>query len=310
MSIDAGVVLFTAAVAIASALLFGAGPALQFARTNLAVALREGGRTHTPGRARLAVGRALVVGQLACSVVLVIAAGLLVRTLAELYRVDLGFHPDHVLTAQVQVPPSSYPTPDTVVGFYRTLVDRIERAPGVSSAAAIRVLPLSRIIGDWSITVEDHPSAPNENPNGDYQWTTPDYFTTVGATLVRGRLFARTDESSTPPVAVINEAMAARYWPTEDAAGRRFKMGTASEPWVTVIGERSGHAPADMVIQPPRSEMYLLHSQLPTTVGGAGRAMDLVIGNHRRSDGIGRCASGHRPRAGSLAADRAHSHAR
>jgi putative ABC transport system permease protein len=274
--IDAGVLAFTAAVAVLAALVSGVGPAVQFARTNLADALRDGGRSNTPGRARLAVRRLLVVAQLACSVVLVVAAGLLLRTLAELSRVDLGFTPDHVLTAQMQLPPTWYPADTGVVALYRTVVDRLEEAPGVVSAAAIRVLPLSRIIGNWTITVEGRPTGPTENPNADFQWATPDYFRTIGATLDRGRLFTAADREQTPLVAVINEMMAHRYWPTTDAVGRRFKMGDMNQPWMTVIGViKNTHA--NSFVEPPRAEMYLLHSQLPETVGGSARGMDLVI---------------------------------
>ena len=276
IEIDAGVVVFTAVVAAAAALLCGVGPALQFARANLAMALREGGRSLTPGRGRLAVGRVLVAGQLACSVVLVIAAGLLLRTLSQLSQVNLGFNPHGVLTAEVQLPPAIYTTPDRTVGFYRDLINRLEASPGVQSAAAIRVLPLSRVIGNWSITIEDHPAAPSENPNGDFQWATRDYFQTIGATLARGRLFATTDDAGTPPVAVLNEAMAKKYWPNEDAIGRRFRMGDAKAPWITIVGIiRNTHA--NDIVEAPRSEMYLLYPQLPQILGGATRGMALVI---------------------------------
>src|SRR5262249_27665147 len=123
VGIDGGVLAFTGVVAIVVALLFGSGPALQFARANLGDALREGGRTLTPGRGRLVAGRLLVVGQLACSVVLVVVAGLLTRTLVELYRVDLGFNPHRVLTAQLQLSRASYAATQDVVAFYRTLIE-------------------------------------------------------------------------------------------------------------------------------------------------------------------------------------------
>jgi predicted permease len=276
VGIDGSVLAFTAVVAVVAALLFGAGPAVQFARANLSDALRDGGRTNTPSRARLFVGRLLVVGQLAASVVLVIGAGLLVRTMIELNRVNLGFNPQHVLTAQVQVPMASYPDNAATIGFYRRLIADLEAQPGVVSAGAIRVLPLSRIIGNWSITVEGRPPLPNENPNGDFQWTTPDYLKAIGATLVRGRVFADTDREDTPPVAIVNETMAQRYWPDDGAIGRHFRMGPPSAPWITVVGVlRNTHH--NGVVEQPRAEMYLLHAQLPQTIGGAARGMDLVV---------------------------------
>jgi putative ABC transport system permease protein len=274
--IDATVLGFTGVVALLAALLFGAGPALQFARANLADALREGGRTQTPGRTRMLLGRGLVIGQLACSVVLIIGAGLLVRTLVGLSRVDLGFDPHGVLTAELALPTSAYPTNDVVIDFYRRLTDRLEALPGVESAGAIRLLPLSRTIGNWSITIEGRPSQPNENPNGDFQWTTPDYFKTIGASIARGRGFTPADREQTPPVVVINQTMAGRYWPNEDAIGRRFKMGTATQPWMTVIGIlRDTHH--NGVVEAPRAEMYLLHAQLADIIGGAPRGMAIVM---------------------------------
>jgi putative ABC transport system permease protein len=276
VDLDAGVLVFTTGVALLAAMAFGSGPAWQFARANLPDALRDGGRTSTRGRTRLFVGRLLVVAQLACSVVLVIGAGLLVRTLIELYRVDLGFDPRHVLTAQIQLPVPSYPTDETVVSFYRELATRLEAQPGIEAAGAIRVLPLSRLIGNWSITIEGKPRGPLDNPNGDFQWATPGYFAAMGTRLVRGRFFTNDDREGAPPVVVVSEAMADRYWPGEDAIGKRFYMGTANRDWMTIVGiTRSARHNA--VVEAPRTEMYLPHAQLPRTVGNAARGMEVVV---------------------------------
>jgi putative ABC transport system permease protein len=120
------------------------------------------------------VRRGLVVAQLACSLVLVIAAGLLVRTLVELQRIDLGLDPSYVLTAQLQLPTTSYADPAKVVQFYRELTERLGQLPGVTAAGAVRVLPFARTIGDFSISIDGRPVRPNENPNGDYQSARPD----------------------------------------------------------------------------------------------------------------------------------------
>ena len=171
--IDATVIGFTAGLALIAGVVFGLAPAWQLSRPNVSAVLHETGRGGTAGRARLALRHGLVVVQLACSVILVVAAGLLVRSLVELNRIDLGFNPRNVLTAQIQLPLADYRQPAEVVGFYRELTERVSALPGVVAAGAIRVLPLARTIGDWSITIQGRPIAPNENPNGDFQWVTP-----------------------------------------------------------------------------------------------------------------------------------------
>jgi putative ABC transport system permease protein len=277
-ALDPVTLALTAGLALATGLLFGLVPALQLSRPHLAGVLNEGGRGGTPGRVRHGVRRGLVVMQVAGSVVLVIGAGLLVRTLLALNAIDLGFDTRQVLTATLQLPPSDYPTPRSVVDFYRRLTAQLASQPGVAAAGAARVLPLARTIGDWSITVEGRPAAPNENPNGDYQAVTPGYFTTMGTTLLSGRLFTDADREEAPPVVVINDTMAARYWPGQDALGRRFQMGGSGSrlPLMTIVGivRTSRH---NAVVEEPRAEMYLPHAQTPLSVGSPARAMAIVV---------------------------------
>jgi predicted permease len=278
VSIDGTALIFTAGIAVMTTVIFGLVPALQLLRTDPATLVREGGRSGTPGRTRLALRGALVVAQLACSVVLVVGAGLLVRSLIALYHIDLGFKPDGVLTAQVQLPFSDYRDADSVVRFYRQLTERLEALPGVAGAGAARVLPLARNIGDWSITIEGRPTLANENPNGDFQSVTPGYFRAFGIALVRGRLLTATDREDAPPVVVINETMAARYWPGQDAIGKRFRMGgtEAPYPFMTIVGIVRGTR-HNAVVESARAEMYLPHAQLAVSVGGPVRTMALVI---------------------------------
>ena len=277
VTLDPGVLAFTAALSVLAAVLLGAAPALQLSRADVAATLNEGGRGGASSRARRRARRALVVVQLAFSVVLVIGAGLLARTLAELYRIDPGFDPRHVLTAQLQLPQSDYPGDDRVVSFYRQLTRRIQELPGVRNVGAVRVVPLARPIGDWSITIEGRPRGPRENPNGDFQWVTPGYFEAIGMTLLRGRLLTDQDSERAPLAVVVNATMAGRYWPGEDALGKRFHMGGSTEmPPVTIVGIVRGTR-HNAVVESPRAEMYLPHAQLPRSIGGAARAMALVV---------------------------------
>ncbi len=277
-SLDTTTLVFTAGLALITGGLFGALPALQLSRQSFIPVLNDGARGAAPGRVRLGVRRGLVVLQLAFSVVLVIGAGLLLRSLIELQRIDLGFNPERVLTAQIQLPASDYPDAAQVVEFYRRLTDRLADLPGVTAAGAVRILPLSRAIGDWSITIEGRPAAPNENPNGDFQWATPGYLDTMGLTMKRGRWLTNADREDAPPVVVISETMAARYWPGQDALGKRFQMGGTgtTRPPMTIVGI-VGTLHHDAVVEEARAEMYLPHAQLASSVGNPARGMAIAI---------------------------------
>jgi putative ABC transport system permease protein len=275
-TLDGTVLFFTAVLAVVTGILFGLLPALQLSRPDVTHALKDGGRTGTAGRSRQLARRSLVVLQLASSVVLALAAGLLIRSLIELNRIDLGFNPSNVLTAQLQVPATAYPQSADVVRFYRQAIERIAQIPGVRAAGAVRVLPLARSIGDWSIKIEGRPYVPEENPNGDFQAVTPGYFQAMGLKLVRGRFLTDADREGTMPAVVINETMAARYWPNEDAVGRQFMMGTDDKPWLTIVGI-VGTVRHNAVVEEPRNEMYIAHAQLPAHIGSTPRGMTVVL---------------------------------
>jgi putative ABC transport system permease protein len=279
VTIDPSALAFTVGLAVTCGLLFGLVPALQIARQDLSRVLSESGRGAAPGRVRLAVRRSVVVVQLAFSVMLVIGAGLLLRSLIELQRIDLGFDDRNVLTAQVQLPATDYAEGERIVSFFRQVTERLEQLPGVVAAGGVRLLPLARTIGDWSITPEGRDIAPGENPNGDFQFATPGYLHAMGLSLVAGRWFTAADRENAPLVVVVNDTMAARYWPGESAIGKRFKMGgrDSTRPLMTIVGivKTSRH---NAVVEEPRAEMYLPHAQLPTTTGvSAARFMTLVL---------------------------------
>ena len=275
-SLDGSVLGFTALLAIVTGILFGLLPALQLSRPDVTGVLKDGGRSGTAGRSRQLARRVLVVLQLASSVMLALAAGLLIRSLIELNRIDLGFNPHNVLTAQLQVPATDYPRPSDVVRFHRQATERVAQIPGVRAAGSVRVLPLARTIGDWSIKIEGRPYVPEENPNGDYQGVTPGYFEAMGVKLLRGRFLTAADHEEAMPVAVINDTMAARYWPGEDAIGRQFMMGTDDKPWLTIVGI-VGTVRHNALVEEPRAEMYVAHAQLPGHIRSAPRGMTLVV---------------------------------
>jgi len=275
-ALDGTVLLFTAILAVATGVVFGLLPALQLSRPDVTSVLKDGGRSGTAGRSRQLARRGLVVLQLASSVVLALAAGLLIRSLVELNRIDLGFNGTNVLTAQLQVPATAYPQPADVVRFYRQATAGVAQIPGVRAVGAVRVLPLARKIGEWSNRIEGRPYVPEENPNGDFQAVTPGYFEAMGLKLVRGRFLSDLDREDAMPAVVINDTMAARYWPGEDAIGRQFMMGTDDKPWLTIVGVVAT-VRHNAVVEEPRAEMYLAHAQLPAHIRSAPRGMTLVV---------------------------------
>ena len=234
LALDWWTLLLLAVVTAAAGVACGGLPVLRLSRpqaSSLADATRG-----ASARPRQRVRQSLVVLQVAASVMLLLGATLLVRTLVSLQQVDLGIRTSGVLTAEVQLPAASYPAPADVVGFYRRVTEQLAEVPGVQAAAAVRVLPLSRTIGDWSIRLDGRPYVPAENPNADFQAVTPGYFEAMGLRIVRGRGLTAADREGALPVAVVNETMAARYWPGQDAIGQRFMMGTDDKPWLTIVG--------------------------------------------------------------------------
>jgi putative ABC transport system permease protein len=274
VTVDPTALAFTALVAILTGVVFGVLPALQAARTDVQDGLREGGRGGTAGTGRQRVRRALATVEVALAVVLVVGAGLMVRTLGALRAVEPGFDAERVLTLKLSLPSSTYPTNEDVVAFYDRLVNEAGEIAGVRETGAVRVLPLSETIGDWSIDIEGHEEAPGENPKGDWQSVTPGYFEAMGIRLVEGRLLEASDGAAAPPVAVVNRTMAQAYWP-RGALGQRFRT-SQERPWVTIVGvvedvRRNG------LLDEPRTEMYHAHAQYGTVFGLVPRAMALVV---------------------------------
>jgi putative ABC transport system permease protein len=274
--IDAGVLAFTLAITVVTGLLFGLAPALELSRPDLNRSLKEGGRTGSVGRSQQRFRDSLAITQMAMSVVLLIGAVLLIRSFMQLRSIDVGFRTERALTARVVLPLAGYPTDTPVTAFYRTLRQRLAELPGVQSVGGTRLLPLTGTIGDWSITLEGKPTLPGENPNGDWQVVTPGYFETMGVRLVRGRFMTDADHESAPLVAVINETMAKRYWPDEDAIGKRFHLGTNDRPWITIVGI-IGQIRHNAVTETPRAEMYVAHAQWGPAGASAPRGMTFVL---------------------------------
>ena len=267
--LDWTVVAFTLVLGVVTTIVFGLAPALRTLRINLVESLREGGQ-QTLGGHRQRLRNLLVVAEVSLAVVLVIGAGLMVRSLSALGRIDLGFEPERVLTMRVSVPATRYDTPEKVVDFYRQLNERVRAVAGVQSAGFVRVLPLATTIGDYGLDIDGFVESPGANAKGDWQIATDGAFEAMGMRLMRGRWFASSDTRQAQAVAVINETMARTYWKNpDDAIGGQIRVGGGmTRPWVTVVGmvadER--HNGVTGVV---KEKFYVPHSQWHIATSGS-----------------------------------------
>jgi putative ABC transport system permease protein len=219
--IDSGVFLFTLLVSLATGVLFGLAPALQSSRVGLSEKLKAGDRGSTAGHARLRNG--LIVSEVALALMLLIAAGLLIESFAQLARVQPGFNPENVLTFNIALPDNPYRDRVKAAAFFDQVVRRIETLPGVKSAAAGNVLPLSGAEEVDGFQIAGRPEKPGETSTANFRWVTPDYFKTLQIPLRRGRTFNERDKQDAPEVAIIDETMARLYFPGANPIGQRFK---------------------------------------------------------------------------------------
>ena len=234
-SIDVRVLLFAAALAILTGLIFGLAPALRTSRVAFGETLKSGGRS-SGGAASERVRRFLVTGEVAVAVLLVIAAGLLIRSFWNLSHAGTGFRADHILTARIT--PNEPFCRDAVrcTNFYSELLDRARTLPGVKDAALINDLPLSQSVTKLSVGLEGHATlSATHAPLFKEDLISPDYFPLMGIQLLEGRDFTRADTSGNPCVAIISASTAKKFWPGEDPIGKHLKRANTNE-WMAVVG--------------------------------------------------------------------------
>lgn len=264
------VLLFLVALGSLCALLCGLAPAWRLVRGNWFRALQEGGRSEASSRGRQRIRSGLVVAEIAMAMVLLLASGLLVRSLEKIEQVKTGFDPSGVMSAELSLPTTVYKTNEQQVAFYDTLEQRLSQIPGVTHAALTNALPFTNVGGSASFRIEGTTQSPNEpGPHGNDRHVSPDYFSTIRIPLLRGRVFTRQDRADTEPVCVIDDTLARRYWPGADPIGQHVRfLARDNSPWITVVGI-VGHAKA-FSLQADTTEgfYYMPLAQSPTSLVG------------------------------------------
>ena len=239
VSIDARVLLFTLGVSLLTAIVFGGVPALLASRTTPGSTLSDVARDVAGGTSGRHVRRVLVVSEVALAVVLLVSAGLLIRSFQLLRQVEPGFNSENALTMRMVLPMPKYSKPEARRAFYDEVLRQVEEIPGVEDAGMITFLPLSFNGMNFSFSVEGRvPPSDMKLPFALFRVVSPDYFSAMGIPLLRGRYFETHDGPDSTPVVLINRRLAEQFWPGEEAIGKRLKVGPADSPnaWLTVAG--------------------------------------------------------------------------
>jgi putative ABC transport system permease protein len=258
IAIDGTAVWFTFAIALATGVLFGIAPALQFSDPDVMAQLKDGRASSSRSRQRLRA--ALVAGEFALAMVLLVAAALLVRSFWNVQRVALGFEPRGVLSARVWLPQPNDPsqgryfTHPARLAVFERMLNEVRAVPGVDAAAAIQSIPLDGTRGSATITIEGQPPDPAAIPAVQANIASADYFALMGIHLLAGRTFTGADSPQAQPVIVINREMARRYFSSMDPIGKRVHFGGAASknPWMTIVGVVDNVLPSspDVPVQP------------------------------------------------------------
>jgi putative ABC transport system permease protein len=264
VNLDGTVLLLTLLVSVATGVLFGIAPALASTRPELTEALKEGGRTSTTGSPRNRLRNSLVTGEIALALVLLIGAGLLMKSFVRLQNVNPGFNPKNVLTAELSVSLLKYPQGKPVIDFFAEALRRVRALPGIQAAALVNVLPLSGSNTDNSFHIEGRNEMQTKVfPDEEIRIITPDYFRVLQVPLMKGRFFNEADTADAPGAVIVNQAMAKKYWPGEDAVGKRINFDDRDPQkikWFTIVGV-VGDIHHQGLEANPKPEYYLPHPQ-------------------------------------------------
>jgi predicted permease len=236
--IDGRVLGFSLLISLLTGVIFGLAPAWQASKPDLNQSLKDGGANTLAGMSGRRMRGLLVVSEMALAVLLLIGAGLMIKSFWRLLQGDLGLNPKNVLTMEVLLAPQRYGNEQQRRAFLQGIMERIENLPGVEEAGATNFLPLTGFWGSTSFSIEGRPAPrPNEEPSADNRVVTERYFRTMGIRLLRGREFDERDREGAPAVVIINETMARRYWPNENPVGAHINLGQGNQPlWSEIVG--------------------------------------------------------------------------
>lgn len=262
VNLELRVLLFALGVSLLTGWLFGLVPALQLARPRLQSFLKEGARGGGEGAKWNRVRAVFVVAQVALSLLLLVSAGLLIRSFDRLLHVDVGFKPERLLSLEYRLPRTKYKEPAAQLNFHRQVAERIQQLPGVTSVALVRALPFSGNGGTNPIILPDRESPPKgQEPQVMTNTAMPNYFETIGIPFIKGRLFNDQDRIGTPSVFIVNQTMARRFWPNEDPLGKPIKLA-GDEATGTVVGV-VGDAKHYWLDEETKPQMYAPLNQNP-----------------------------------------------
>jgi predicted permease len=273
--LDLTVGMVTLVLAVLTGVLFGFAPATHLVRTELQSTLKEGGRGGTDSRHRQRLGRALVMAEVALSVVVVIGAALLLRSFRELRGTDPGFRAGNVLAVDLSIPLARYDNAATV-SFYQQLVEQMRALPGVLRSAAASDIPPVAGGNNWDMEIDGRAREPGSTaPSPNVRAVTRDYFRALTISITSGRGFGTEDHQASAPVAVLNETAARAWWPNANPVGQRIRFDTKL-PWVTIVGV-ARDAKSNGVREATPPELFVLHEQLLTAGGGTERTMYVLL---------------------------------
>lgn len=277
IGLDWQVVVFALGLSVLTGVGCGLAPAFAAWRTSVNETLKEGGRTGSAGGGHAWLRSSLVVGEIATALVLLAAAGLLLRSFEKMQQVDLGFHPDHVLVAAYTLPQKQYATQSAIDAFVREAVDRLEHAPGVKSAGITSYLPALGNSSNTAFVVEGYVPPKGANISLVTMLEVKgDYLETMKTPLLAGRDFTRADNASSQLVLIVNHKLAEHYWPGEDPIGKHVRIGLPESPtpWMTVVGEVADVKEASPDA-PDKEQWYQPVDQFEKSVGPMASANDL-----------------------------------
>jgi putative ABC transport system permease protein len=267
ISVDVSVLGFTVAIALLTSVLFGLTPALQASKINLSESLKEGSRGLAGGQRANHVRSLLVISEVALSLVLLIGAGLMIKSLAGLLKVDPGFKPDNTLTMQIALLGSKYPTANQQIAFFQDVTHRVEALPGIQSVGLISSAPLSGGVYAGGFSIEGRVTkSETEDFVADRRMISPEYFNALGIPLLKGRSFSDRDDQASPGVVIVSESWARRFLPNEDPIDKRIKLGgrDSTRPWLSIVGI-SGDVRDTALESDARPCVYIPYPQFPSS---------------------------------------------